>query len=186
MGIFWICDFSVLNWQNEIQRCSFHTPILWWIYKQTNKRSRHRGFVQWVSKRQLLTGTTECKWEGHVAPVIDRCSLIEKVVCFFTASLWDSALGEADCQLGSGYGLYLLQTAYWQQKWGERETEWEREREDRWDGERGGAFHNYSHRVNFITTIWEMWRLQNKQSEQSVDCSLLFEILFQYADYLHV
>lgn len=140
----WICDFFPLNWQKSSD--ALFLPCFSWIYKQTNKRSRRRGFVQWVSKRQLLTSTTECKWEGHVAPVIDRCSLIEKGVGFFTAFLWDSALRESRLSTRFWARLVLVANCILAAEMG-RERETEGEREDGWDGERGGAFHNNSHRV---------------------------------------
>ncbi len=158
------CPTKFKDWNAET------IPCFSWIYKQPDERSRHGGFVQ----QQLLTSRDECEWEGHVAPLIDRCSLIGKGVGFFTAFFRDS---ERKPAVSSGYGVYLLQTAPWQQKSGERETEKEpeREREDRWRWrwrDRGAAFHNNKHRVkrfhNHYLVVREMLTFLNKQSEQVV------------------
>ncbi len=177
------CPTKFKDWNAET------IPCFSWIYKQPDERSRHGGFVQ----QQLLTSRDECEWEGHVAPLIDRCSLIGKGVGFFTAFFRDSerkpavssVLGTACtcCKLHLGSRNRVRERM--------KKSQREREREDRWRWrDRGAAFHNNKHRVkrfhNHYLVVREMLTFLNKQSEpQLFDRSLQFWMLFHWNTYLH-
>ncbi len=151
----WFFSTKFKDWNAET------IPCFSWIYKQPDERSRHGGFVQ----QQLLTIRDECEWEGHVAPLIDRCSLIGKGVGFFTAFFRDSALRE--CRLSAQFWVWRVLVANctlaaeigWERDW-ERERERERERaRERIDGDGEREVLHFTTTAtewkDFITIIWQ-------------------------------